>query len=109
MKLIEMNLTNRRGSLSSWPFFFPFVVRIRSYSRAKAELSSFSSSVSGFTRLNLFLYKAEKKKKKHQKKEKEENRQLRSSETKVNESGRVKTGVSKFLRGSHARDVTSRE
>ena len=71
MKLIEMNLTNRLGSLSSWPFFFffPFVVRIRSYSRAKAELFSFSSSVSGFTRLNLLLYKAEKKKT-HQKKEK---------------------------------------
>ena len=88
------------------------MVRIRSYSGAKAELFSFSSSVSGFTRLNLLLYKAEKKKKTHQKKGKEENRQLRSSETsetKVNESGRVKTGVNKFLRGSHARDVTSRE
>ena len=69
MKLIEMNLTNRRGSLSSWPFFFPFVVRIRSYSRAKAELFSFSSSVSGFTRLNLLLYTAEKIKT-HQKKKK---------------------------------------
>ena len=69
-------------SLSSWPFVFPFVVRIRSYSRAKAELSSFSSSVSGFTRLNLLLYKAEKKKN-TPKKEKEENRQLRSSETEV--------------------------
>lgn len=110
MKLIEKDPTNRRGSLSSWPCFcFPFVVRIRSYSRPKAELFSFSSSASGFTRLNLLLYKAEKEKKNTPKKEKEENRQLRSSETKVNESGRVKTGVNKFLRKSHARDVTSRE
>lgn len=71
MKLIEKDPTNRRGSLSSWPcFFFPFVVRIRSHSRPKAELFSFSSSASGFTRLNLLLYKAEKKKTYQKKKRK---------------------------------------
>ena len=99
MKLIEMNLPIRRGSLSSWPFFFPFVVRIQSYSRAKAELFSFSSSVSGSLTLQ------SRKEKKHTKKRKKK----KIASYAVNESGRVKTGVNKFLRGSHARDVTSRE
>ena len=73
MKLIEMNLPIRRGSLSSWPFFFLLWFAYRVTAARKLNCFLFRPRFQV-----LLLYKAEKKKNTPKKKEKEENRQLRS-------------------------------